>query len=133
MTLKKVSSVCWGAAKTTSDLNIIVMDWMKQTLHQWALHYALFGAICTSFPALMHGKMIHTAAAGMCWTLAGAGFRDEITDKRIFKDHIKNHLVRMWNWTAIQGGQWMPSCKVQHSIATKGKGEQNTTFLTEIF
>ncbi|KAF0023839.1 hypothetical protein F2P81_024469 [Scophthalmus maximus] len=35
--------------RNTSDLHITVMHFLTEALHRRALHYALFGAICTAF------------------------------------------------------------------------------------
>lgn len=57
-----------GAAENTLDLNIIVMGCLTQTLHQWALHYVLFGAICASSQPYCTAETFQAAASGT-WTL----------------------------------------------------------------
>jgi len=68
-----------GAVNTTLDLSIKVMDFLTHALHQWALHYALFGAICTAFSFDAWQEAGSYAAAepdtNMCLWLRVAGCR----------------------------------------------------------
>lgn len=64
--LKKVAFEWWGAAKNTLEPNIIVMDFLTQALHQRAVHYVLFGAICTAFSFDARRGASYYTAAGVC-------------------------------------------------------------------
>ena len=103
---RKVAGKWRGAAKNILDLNIIVIDSLTPALHQWALHYVLFGAICTAFSFDARQDASHyTAAAGgvACWTLTtvwvcptvcicGGGFLAERTDLIFVNCHITTRL-----------------------------------------